>query len=89
MRTKNDASLRTLGYYQITVSGKIDASWSDWLEGMHIQSHTEADGLPVTTLSGTINDQAALRGILNRLCDLNLVLRSVQQLNPSSKTSMV
>ena len=87
MRTKNNGSLHSPAYYQITVAGKIDTSWSDWLEGMHIQFHSEANGLPVTTLSGTIIDQAALRGLLNRLWDLNLVVRSVQQFNPTSKSS--
>jgi len=35
--------------------------------------------MQVTILSGEVVDQAALRGLLNRLWDLNLVLRSVQQ----------
>ena len=35
-----------------------------------------------------ITDQAALRGLLNRLWDLNLVLRSVQQVDPATISSM-
>jgi hypothetical protein len=35
------------------------------------------DGAAVTVLSGPVVDQAALRGILNTLWDLNLTLISV------------
>lgn len=69
-------------FYQITVEGKIDQSWSDWLNGLQIESHKEADGLLITVLRGAFRDQPALRGLLNRLWDLNLVLRSVQQIDP-------
>jgi len=69
--------------YQITVEGKIDPSWSDWLGGLQLISRKEADDMTVTTLSGVLIDQAALRGLLNRLWDLNLVVRSVEQLDPT------
>ena len=74
--------------YQITVEGKIDASWSDWLGGIQFVSRKEMDGMQVTTLSGILTDQAALRGLLNRLWDLNLVLRSVQQVDPATISDM-
>jgi len=67
--------------YRITVEGKIDQSWSSWLGDMKLVSRKEADGMFVTTLSGVLIDQAALRGLLNRLWDLNLVLRSVEQVD--------
>ena len=51
---------------------------------MQLVSRKEADGMQVTTLSGVMIDQAALRGLLNRLWDLNLVLRSVQQVDPAA-----
>lgn len=68
--------------YQITVEGEIDPSWSDWLGGMQLTSWQESDGTYVTTLSGVVVDQAALRGILIRLWDLNLILRSLQEDDP-------
>jgi hypothetical protein len=74
--------------YQITVEGKIDASWSDWLEGLRLISRKEADDMIVTTLSGILTDQAALRGLLNRLWDLNLVVRAVQQVDPAIISNM-
>jgi hypothetical protein len=69
-------------HYQITVEGKIDPDWSDWFHGMKIVSKMEVGGLYTTTLSGTIIDQVALRGLLNRLWDLNLTVCSIQQINP-------
>jgi hypothetical protein len=69
--------------YQITVEGAMNASWSDWLAGMDVFSWKEADGVMLTTLSGELMDQAALRGVLNRLWDLNLVVRSVWQVSPA------
>ena len=69
-------------HYQITVEGKIDPDWSDWFHGMTIVSRLGADGSYTTILSGTIIDQVALRGLLNRLWDLNLTVCSIQQINP-------
>ena len=69
--------------YRITVEGKIDPSWSDWLDGMQLVSRKEADDMTITTLSGILIDQAALRSLLNRLWDLNLVVRSVELLDPT------
>ena len=60
--------------YQIRVRGRIGESWSDWLGGMTITYETGGDGHPITTLAGTVVDQAALRGIMNQIWDWNLVL---------------
>ena len=62
--------------YQVRVPGHIDASWSDWIGGMTITVDCENEGLPVTTLTGTL-DQAALHGLLRRLYSLGLPLISV------------
>jgi hypothetical protein len=62
--------------YQIKVQGNLDDRWSDWFSGLTVQPTDEGEDCPVTTLTGPI-DQAALRGILNRIWDLNLTLVSV------------
>ena len=62
--------------YQIKVPGHLGESWSDWAGGMTITVDCEGDGLPVTTLTGTV-DQAALQGLLRRLYSLGLPLLSV------------
>ena len=84
MSIEKAVSQRLSRYYQVTVEGKIDASWSDWLGGMRLVSQQETDGIQVTILSGVLVDQVALRGLLNQMWDLNLVLRSVQEVNPST-----
>jgi hypothetical protein len=61
---------------QIKVQGNLDARWSDWFSGLTVEVGDEGEGRPVTTLTGSI-DQATLRGILNRIWDLNLTLISV------------
>jgi hypothetical protein len=58
---------------EIRVEGQIDRDWSDWMDGLVI-THT---GHGETVLSGSVRDQAALRGLLNRLADLGIQLISV------------
>ena len=61
--------------YQIKIQGDLEEHWTDWFEGMSI---TSAPGdPPVTTLTGVLRDQAALRGVLYKLWNLNLKLISV------------
>jgi hypothetical protein len=65
--------------YQIKVQGNVDPSWSDWFNGMGVSSVINGDGYGVTTLTGQVEDQATLRGILNHLWDLNLTILSVNR----------
>ncbi len=58
---------------EIHIKEQVNEDWSDWLAGFSIV-HTE-DG--ETALTGSVRDQAALRGLLNRLADLGLQLSSV------------
>lgn len=64
-------------YYQITVYGKVDQSWSEWFGGLTLTTVEGPAGIPFTQLSGKLPDQGALRGVLNKLWDLNLTLLSV------------
>jgi hypothetical protein len=63
------------GFFQIHVKGHLDSKWSDWLEGMEVKLLDNGEMI----LSGTIVDQAALMGVLNKLNRLNLTLLSVSQ----------
>ena len=65
--------------YRICVRGRLDASWSDRMAGLHITSGTDPGGA-VTTLEGPVRDPAELTGVLNTLSDLNMPLISVQSL---------
>lgn len=63
--------------YHIVVAGELDPTWSVWLGNMEITSSQSREGEPLTILSGTLPDQAALRGVLNKIWDLRLTLISV------------
>lgn len=63
--------------YRIEVDGRLDDRWSEWFSGLAVA--TCAGEPPRSTLTGRV-DQTALRGILNRLWDLNLALISVRRL---------
>ena len=62
--------------YQIKVPGILDEQWSDRNGGMALTVEEDRDGLPVTTLTGAV-DQAALQGLLRQLYTLGLPLISV------------
>lgn len=64
--------------YQIRVQGTIDQRWTNWFAGMTIATDGRTS---VTTLTGYVADQAALRGILTKLWDLNLDLISVHRIS--------
>lgn len=74
-------SLDQPGVYEIQVPGRLDASWEEWFEGMEITVKS-GDGPTVTTLTGTVTDEAALQGLLDRLFSLGLRLLSVVRLQP-------
>jgi hypothetical protein len=62
--------------YQIKVPGHLDTMWSDWGEDTTVTVGNDDDGLPITTLTSTM-DQAALHGLLRRLYSLGVPLISV------------
>ena len=63
--------------YEIRVEGVLDSRWTAWFEGLEIASdHSQ------TVISGPVPDQAALHGLLNRVCDLGPVIVSVRRLDP-------
>ncbi len=65
------------GYYEIRVKGHLNSQWSDWLEGLEVKLLDNGEMI----LSGTLVDQAALMGVLNKLNRLNLTLLSVNQVS--------
>ena len=70
--------------YEIKVPGHFDESWSDWVGGMTITVEHESHDASVTTLTGTVVDQAALQGLLRRLYSLGLPLIAVNWIKPDA-----
>ena len=60
--------------YTIIIQGYLKDRWIDWLNGMVLHIETRQVALPQTSITVGVPDQAALRGILNKLWDLNLTL---------------
>jgi len=70
-------------YYEIKIRGHLDPRWSDWFADLKL-THLEGDE---TLLSGSLPDQAALHGLLERIRDLNLTLISVTRGDSSTAPS--
>ena len=62
--------------YEIRVEGIVDPRWSDWFDGLSVSAAGENE----TLIAGIVADQAALRGLLEKVWDLNLTLISVRRL---------
>lgn len=62
-------------HYEVRVEGVLDGRWSEWFQGLRIENH---DG--ETILSGTLPDQPALHGILDKVRDLGLTIITVRRL---------
>ena len=58
-------------YVEIRVQGQIDEHWSSWFDDMKI-IHLDPDE---TILTGPIQDQSALYGLIAKLRALGLLLR--------------
>jgi hypothetical protein len=65
------------GFFEIHVKGHLSNEWSDWLEGLEVKLLENGEMI----LSGPIEDQAALMGVLNKLYRLNLALLSLSEVN--------
>ena len=69
--------------YQIRIRGELDECWSSWFDDVTIVSE-QADGdILETTLTIRVLDQAKLRGILNKIWDLNLTVLSLNYIEKS------
>ena len=70
-------------HVSIRIKGHLDPGWQDWLEGLQIVH--EADG--TSRLSGTLSDQAALYGVLQKIDRLSLRLLSLERSETSPDES--
>ncbi len=63
--------------YTIIIGEHLREKWVGWLNGMVISIESLDDKSKDTIITVKVPDQAALRGIMNKLWDLNLTLQSV------------
>jgi hypothetical protein len=63
--------------YQIRLEGHLGRQWTDWFDGLTITLTDDGD----TILTGPVVDQAALHGLLKKVRDLGMPLRSVNCLD--------
>ena len=77
--TKQSGSMTWHGpaKYQIKIKGQLGHEWSEWFDGMTVES----DG-SFTTLTANLLDQSALHGLLVRVRDLGLPLITVNRIEP-------
>ena len=60
-------------FLKLRIAGHLDPGWSEWFAGMEM--HHLPDGS--TALTGQVEDQAALYGLLYRARDLGLTMLAV------------
>ena len=61
--------------YRIRVKGHLSEQWATWFDGLTLENLPDGD----TVLAGTLPDQPALYGVLNRIRDIGLILISVNR----------
>ena len=71
--------------YQIRVQGAVGESWGDYYASMTMDTDYAAGQQPVTTLTGQLQDQAALIGALTLLYSRCLPILSVEHLPDQSQ----
>ena len=68
--------------YQIQIEGVLDPQWSDCLAGLAISVREQPARPPVTVLTGPLQDQSALQGVLDTLFMLKMPLLVVERCLP-------
>jgi hypothetical protein len=67
--------------YQVRVKGRIDDRWSDWFDEFAVIAQPDGE----TLLTGQVEDQAALHGLLAKIRDLGLPLISINEIDDQNQ----
>lgn len=67
--------------YRIKLEGHLNPAWSEWFDGWRVTP--DDDG--ATLLTGPVNDQSELHGVLARIRDLNLTLVYIHRIEDSAQ----
>ena len=77
--TPSDGRWDEVGQYEVRLKGRLDPRWSAWFDGLSLTE--DSDG--TTVIHGSVVDQAALHGLLQKVRDLGLPLVSVTRVDPN------
>jgi len=69
------------GRYEIQLKGHLHPRWTSWFDDMTVTNHDDG----TTVICGSVTDQAALHGLLNKVRDIGLPLISVVRV-PANET---
>ena len=67
--------------YQIRVKDHIDDEWAEWFAPLLIANQPNGEA----TFTGSVRDQAELRGLIDRVFDLNLTLLAINPIPDPSE----
>jgi len=73
-----------MDFYEIIVKGHVGKRWLNSHGGMKLEHRSTGE----TVISGPVQDQSALHGILNRIRDMNLTLVNVMKKDADSADSV-
>lgn len=66
------------GTYRILVQGRLDGHWAEYFDELRLEYTVTADGIAQTALTGSLPDQAAVQGVLQKLYNLGFPLVAVE-----------
>ena len=79
-KIESEFSFQKPAIYKIKVEGVLKENWSEKFQGLKISIERSLSGKPVSVLTGKINDQSALAGLLDTLYNFNMTILSVNML---------
>jgi len=77
MNDRKRLGLAQPAMYRFEVEGRLAEDWPAPVDGLIVTVSSDTDGPVVTTLTGTLADQAALHSVLAYIRDLGVPLLSV------------
>ena len=79
-KIESEFSFQKPAIYKIKVEGVLKENWIENFQGLKVNIEGSLSGNPVSVLTGKINDQSALSGLLNTLYNFNMTILSVNML---------
>lgn len=75
--SQSDPAKRQTAVYEIRLEGWLDSVWADWFDPMAVTYSDSGD----TILTGYVQDQSALYGLLRKVRDTGLTLIAVNRVD--------